>query len=104
MCRGAICRGAIYKPVHSIALVSALHFWHTTCYHFIAFQQVCLDALFFQPYNAVEALFKSIIMTNDDELIEATYAPNLLRKVHASQFIHVLCWLVKEGNIERREL
>ena len=65
-------RGAIYKPVHSIALVPDLHFWHTTCYHFIAFQQVSFDT-FFQPYDAVETLLKGIIMADNDELIEATH-------------------------------
>src|SRR2546425_13066988 len=72
--------------------------------YFVLAHLVCLPIDLAQADQTIESLLKCVIVADDDELIEATYTANLLGQVDTTQFIHVLGGLVKEGNVEVREL
>ena len=54
--------------------------------------------------DAIKPLLKRIIVADYKQLIETTHTSNLLCKVRATQLIHILSRLVKERNIQCREL
>src|SRR5579885_2896626 len=54
--------------------------------------------------EAIKPLLERIVLADDDELLEAAHAPDLLGEVHASQLVHVLLRLVEEGKVEGGEL
>src|SRR5947209_3452942 len=56
-----------------------------------------------QSDETIKALLKGIVVTDDDELIEAAHTADLVGKVHAPELVHVGSGLVEEGDTERRE-
>src|SRR6266496_4224230 len=87
-----------------IALAPHGCFGQTAWYDLISIQQTRLSSVFFQTHNTIQSLFKGIVMADYDELVETAHATNLLGEVHAPQLIHILGWLIEEGDVEGGEL
>src|SRR5438094_4746811 len=75
-----------------------LSLFNTTLTHYVR-----LPINLVQSDEAIEALLKGVVMTDDNELLEATHTADLIGKVHAPELVHVRGGLVEEGNAERRE-
>ena len=55
-------------------------------------------------HHAVCEAFKGVVVADHKELIEVTYAPDLLREVAPPLFIHIGRRLVEEGDAHIRQL
>src|SRR5436305_4216573 len=72
--------------------------------HAILVYQMGHAISFTQTDQTIQTLLKGVIVTDHDELLKASHTTNLIGEIHTAQFVHILCWLVEEGDVECREL